>query len=64
MRRTQFRDYLQDVGEQGSWNGLLRHLEGTVAAIVDDLRISLVQLFVERRERPVLDRIRRRQCAQ
>jgi hypothetical protein len=64
VRRTQFRDYPQDVGEQISWNGNLRHLEGKVAAMADDLRTYLDELFVEPRERPALDRLRRPQCAQ
>ena len=49
VRRTQFRDYPQDVGEQVSWNGHLRHLEGKVAAMADDLRTYLDEAFAVRR---------------
>ena len=62
--RPQFRDHAQDVGEEISWNGHLRHLEGYVTGVADDLRANLDQLFAQRRHRPVLDRLRRRQRAQ
>jgi hypothetical protein len=45
-------------------DGDLRHLEGDVAAMADDLRGNLDQRLLEGRHRPVLYRLRRRQCAQ
>jgi hypothetical protein len=39
--RPQLRDQPQDVGEQVSRNCDLRHLEGDVAAVADDLRANL-----------------------
>jgi hypothetical protein len=41
-----------------------RHLENDVAGVSGDLRANPDQLFLERRHRPVLDRLRRRQRAQ
>ena len=46
------------------WEGHLDHLEGDVAAVAHDLRADLDQLFLQARQRPVLDRFRRRQRAQ
>jgi hypothetical protein len=46
------------------WQGDLRHLERDVAGVSDDPRADLDQLFLEGRQRPVLDRHRRRQRAQ
>ena len=63
-RRPQFRDQPQDVGEQVSRNGDLGHLEGDIAAVADDLRADLDQLFLQARQRPVFDRLGRRQRAQ
>ena len=48
----------------GFWNGDLGHLERDVAAVADDLRADLDQLFLQARQRPVLDRLGRRQRAQ
>jgi hypothetical protein len=48
-------------GEQVPCNGHLRHLENNVAPMADDLRAVLDQLFLERRQRPLLDRFRRGQ---
>ena len=41
----------------------LVHLEPDAARVTDDLRADLDQLFAQRRHRPVLDRLRRRQRA-
>ncbi len=48
-------DAAQDVGEQGAGNGDLRHLEGDVAPVPNDLAANLDQSVPERRQRPVLD---------
>ena len=45
-------------------NGDLGHLEGDTAAMADDLGADLDQLLLQARQRPVLDRLRRRQRAQ
>jgi hypothetical protein len=54
----------QDVGEERLRNGDLRHLEGDVAAVADDLRAGLDQLLLEAGQRPIFDRLGRRQRAQ
>ena len=46
------------------WNGDLGHLEGDIAAVADDLRADLDQLLLQARQRPIFDRLRRRQRAQ
>ena len=46
------------------WDGDLGHLEGDIAAVADDLRADLDQLLLQARQRPVLDRLGRRQRAQ
>jgi hypothetical protein len=63
-RRPQFRDEPQNVGEEVSGDRDVGHLEGDVAAVADDLRADLDQLFLQARQRPVLDRLGRRQRAQ
>jgi hypothetical protein len=63
-RRPQLRDEPQDVGEQISRNGDFGHLKGDIAAMAYDLRTDLDQLFLQARQRPVFDRLRRRQRAQ
>ena len=63
-RRPQFRDQPQDVGEQISRDGDLGHLERDVTTVAHDLRANLDQPFLESRQRPVFDRLRRRQRAQ
>ena len=45
-------------------DGDLDHLEGDIASMADDLRADLNQLFLQARQRPVLDRLRRRQRPQ
>ena len=40
------------------------HLKRDIAAMADDLRADLDQLFLQARQRPLLDRLRRRQRAQ
>ena len=45
-------------------NGDLGDLEGDTAAMADDLGADLDQLLLQARQRPVLDRLRRRQRAQ
>ena len=45
------------------WDGDLGHLEGDVAAVADDLGADLDQLLLQARQRPVLDRLGRRQRA-
>ena len=51
-------------GEQRPRHGDLGHLEGDIAAVADDLRADLDQLLLQARQRPVLDRLGRRQRAQ
>ena len=60
----QFRDHPQDVGEQISRNGDLGHLERDIAPMADDLRADLDELLLQTRQRPIFDRLRRRQSAQ
>ena len=40
------------------------HLKRDIAAMADDLRADLDQLFLQARQRPLLDRLWRRQRAQ
>jgi hypothetical protein len=47
-----------------SRNGDLGHLEGDIAAVAHDLRADLDQLFLQARQRPILDRLGRRERAQ
>ena len=54
----------QDVLEPLSRHGDLRHLEGHVAPVDDELRADLHELFSQAGQRPVLDAIRQRQRAQ
>ena len=61
---AQFRDQPQDVGKQFSRDGDLGHLECDVAAMADDLRANFDELLFQGRQRPVLDRVRRRQGSQ
>ena len=63
-RRPQFADQLQDLGEQAPWNRDLGHLEGNIAAVADELGADLDQLLLQAGQRPVLDRLRRRQGTQ
>src|ERR1700731_2459766 len=63
-RRSQFRDHSQDVGEEVFRNVDLGHLECNVATRADDLRADLDQLLLQAGQRPILDRLRRRQRAQ
>lgn len=54
----------QDVREQIPWDPHLRHLERDAAGVINDLHANCDQLFPERRQRPVFDRLWRRQHAQ
>ncbi len=63
-RRPQFADQLQDLGEQAPWNRDLGHLEGNIAAVAYELGADLDQLLLQAGQRPVLDRLGRRQRAQ
>jgi len=45
-------------------DGDLGHLKGDIAAMAHDLRADLDQLLLERRQRPIFDRLRRRQGPQ
>ena len=60
-RRPQFGDQPQDLCKQHPRHGNLGHLEGDIAAVADDLRPDLDQLLLQAGQRPVLDRLGRRQ---
>src|SRR5499427_1131251 len=62
-QRPQFRDEPQNLLEHLPWDGDLGHLEGDIAAVAHDLRADLDELPLQARQRPVLDRLRRRQRA-
>src|SRR5499427_9470057 len=62
--RPQFRDEPQNLLEHLPWDGDLGHLEDNIAAVAHYLRADLDQFFLQGRQRPVLDRLRRRQRAQ
>ena len=64
MRLSQFRDEPQDVGEQIPGDRNLGHLERDIAPRAYDLRADLDELLLQPRQRPILDRFRRRQSAQ
>jgi len=51
----------QDVGEERLRNGDLGHLKGDIAAVADDFRANLDQLLLQACQRPVLDRLGRRE---
>jgi hypothetical protein len=57
-------DRREQPAEQISRDGDLGHLKGDVTAVAHDLRANLDQLFLQARQRPILDRLRRRQRAQ
>ena len=63
-RLSQFRDEPQDVGEQIPGDRNLGHLKRDITTVAHDLRADLDQLFLQARQRPIPDRLRRRQCAQ
>jgi len=63
-QRPQFCYQPQDVGKQISQDGDLGHLECDVAAMADDFRADFDELPFQGRQRPVLDRVRRRQGSQ
>jgi hypothetical protein len=46
--RTQLCDQPQDFGKEVSWNRDLGHLEGNIAAVVDDLRRASLDLQPQR----------------
>ena len=56
--RPQFRDEPQNLLEHLPWDGDLSHLEGDVAAVANNLRADLDQLFLQARQRPVFDGFR------
>src|SRR5262249_27111948 len=62
--RPQFRDEPQNLFEHLPCDGDLGHLEENIPAVAHHLRADLDQLFLQTRQRPVLDRLRRRQRAQ
>src|SRR6476620_1921669 len=62
--RPQFRDEPQNLLEHLPCDGDLRHLEDNIASVAHHLRADLDQLVLQTRQRPVLDRLRRRQRAQ
>jgi hypothetical protein len=62
--RSQFRDQSQNLGEHVPRHGDLGHLESDIAAVAHELRADLDQLRPQADQRPVLDRLRRRQRAQ
>src|SRR6516162_3301465 len=62
--RPQLRDEPQNLLEHLPCDGDLGHLEDNIAAVAHHLRADLDQLFLQTRQRPVLDRLRRRQRAQ
>src|SRR5262247_2707818 len=62
--RPQFRDEPQNLLEHLPCDGDLGHLEDNIAAVAHHLRADLDQLVLQTRQRPVLDRLRRRQRAQ
>src|SRR5262249_26575236 len=62
--RPQLRDEPQYLLEHWPWDGDLGHLEDNIAAVAHDFRADLDQLVLQTRQRPVLDRLRRRQRAQ
>lgn len=57
-------DHPQNVYQQLPRNGDLRHLERDVTGVAHDPCADLDQLFLECRQRPILDRLRLRQRAQ
>ena len=63
-RCPQSGDQRQDFGEHLPRYGDLGHLEGDIAAMADDLRTDLDQLLLQARQRPIFDRLGRRQRAQ
>jgi hypothetical protein len=62
--RPQLGDEPQDVCEEVPWNCDLGHLEGDIAPVAHHRRADLDQLFLELRQRPILDWLRRRQRTQ
>jgi hypothetical protein len=57
------RDEPQDVGEEIFRDSNLGHLEGNIAAVAHDLRADLDQFLLQTGQRPLLDRLWRRQRA-
>ena len=55
---------MKDRCEKAARNGDLRHLKRDIATVAHDLRADLDQLFLQARERPVLDRLGRGEGAQ
>ncbi len=47
----------QDLGEQRSWDGDLRHLESDIAAVAHDLGADLDQLLAQGGQRPMFHRL-------
>ena len=48
-------DQIKYLGEQRSWDGDLRHLEGDIPAMADNFGPDLDQLLAQSGQRPVLD---------
>jgi hypothetical protein len=46
------------------WEWRLSHVESDIAPVAHDLRADLDQLLLEARQRPILDRLGRRERAQ
>ncbi len=63
-RRLQGSDSLDDRCEQLAWDRDLGHLKGDVPAVTDRLRSDLDQLFAQRRQRSLGNRLRIRQRAE
>src|SRR5262249_58825024 len=62
--RPQFRDEAQNLLEHLPCDGDLGHLEDNIAAVAHYLRADLDELVLQACQRPVPDRLRRRQRAQ
>ncbi len=54
----------QDLGEQRSWDGNLRHLESDVATVAHDIGPDLDELVAQGGERPMFHSLGQRQGAQ
>src|ERR1017187_5953968 len=57
-------NHLKNAPEQIARHGDLRHLEGRVAPVDDELRANLHELFPQASQRPFLDAVRQRQRPQ
>jgi hypothetical protein len=57
-------NHQKNAPEQIARHGDLRHLEGHVAPVDKELRANLDELFPQAGQRPILDVVQQRQCAQ